>query len=85
MLYQMHDWSPLRDKIFTVNLASERARLEVRYVIGNGEEWQVDSGRSLVLSRHLVKVGKLRNMVLWVPRANHIDLWNPALFIEQSM
>lgn len=81
MLYQMHDWKPLRDKLFTLNLVSERARLEVRYVIATGEEWEVDRGRNLVLSRHLAKVGQLSNRVLWVPRDNHIELWNPRLFI----
>lgn len=80
LLYQMHDWRPLRDKLFTVNLNSERAKSEVRYVIANGEECEVDRGKSLVLSRHLAKVGQLRDRVLWVPRDEHIELWNPRIF-----
>lgn len=81
MLYQMHDWGALRDKLFTVNLDSERARLEVRSVIANVEECEVGRGRNLVLSGHLAQVGQLSNRVLWVPRDNHIELWNPRLFI----
>lgn len=81
MLFQMHDWRLLRDQLFTLNLVSERARLEVRYVISNVEECEVGRGRNLVLSRHLAKVCQLRDRGLWVPRDNHIELWNPRIFI----